>query len=146
MLKVPFIDQLSIECFSSSDCSQLDMVLSRLDISQRPSNLYAGDNATLTCRVSSVSRRTTLMWTVDNVIYNTSGTFNTSRGQIVLSYSAFDSVATCSLSSNLTILDVSMDSEGIYTCTAISNNSTTKSNVSLMLSRNNQTATSSGEF
>jgi len=137
---------LSIECFSSLDCSQLDMVLSRLDISQHPSNLDAGDNATLSCQVSSVSRRTTLMWTVDNVTYNTSGTFNTSRGQIVLSYSAFDSVVTCSLSSNLTILNVSMDSEGIYTCTAISNNSTTKRNVSLMLSRSNQTATSSGEF
>ena len=122
------------------------MVSPNLALSQHSSNINSSDNVTLTCRVSSATRRTTLMWIVDNVIYNTSGTFNTSRGQIVLSYSAFDSVATCSLSSNLTILDVSMDSEGIYTCTAISNNSTTKSNVSLMLSRNNQTATSSGEF
>jgi len=118
-------------------------------LSQHPSNIDSSDNVTLTCRVSSVTRRTTLMWTVDNVTYNTSGTFNTSRGQIVLSYSAFDSVDSCSKSSNLTILNVSMDSEGIYTCTAIDNNSTTETNVSLTLpalSSTIRSSSSSGEF
>ena len=135
--------------FSSSDCSVLAMVSPKLALRLLPSNLDAGDNATLTCRVSSVTRRTTLMWTVDNVTYNTSGTFNTSRGQIVLSYSAFDSVVACSLSSNLTILNVSMDSEGIYTCTAIDSNSTTKRNVTLMLPAlpsTIQSSSSIGEF
>jgi len=125
------------------------MVSPNLALSQHSSNINSSDNVTLTCRVSSATRRTTLMWIVDNVIYNTSGTFNTSRGQIVLSYSAFDSVDSCSLSSNLTVLNVSMDSEGIYTCTAISNNSTTKSNVSLALpglSSTIQSLSSSGEL
>ena len=109
------------------------MVSPKLGLSQRPSNISTGDNTTLTCRISSVTRHTTLMWTVDNVTYNTSGTFNTSRGQIVLSYSAFDSVDSCSKSSNLTILNVSMDSEGIYQCTAMNSNSASTSNVSITL-------------
>jgi len=134
--------------FSISDCSLHNIVLPNLALTQPPSNLNASDNATLTCRVSSATRRTTLMWTVDNVTYNTSGTFNTSRGQIVLSYSAFDSVNSCSKSSNLTILNVSMGSAGIYTCTAIDNNSTITSNVTLTLpalSSAIQRSSSSGE-
>ena len=135
--------------FFSSDCSVLAMVSLKLALRPPPSNLDAGDNGTLTCRVSSATRRTTLMWTVDNVIYNTSGTFNTSRGQIVLSYSTFDTVVSCSLSSNLTVLNVSMDSEGIYTCTAIDSNSAIKGNVSLELSPLSsiiQSSSSIGEF
>ena len=122
------------------------MVPPVLALNQPSSNLSIGGSATLKCRISSISRHATLVWTVDNVTYNTSGTFNTSRGQIVLSYSAFDSVVACSLSSNLTILNVSMDSEGIYTCTAIENNFVVKYNASLVVSSNTQTSSSnSGE-
>ena len=119
------------------------MVFPVVALKQHSSNLITGDSATLKCRISSVSRYAALMWTVDNVIYNTSGTFNTSRGQIVLSYSAFNSIPSCSKSSNLTILDVSMDSEGIYICTAIQNNFVVKRNVSLVVSSNTQTSSSS---
>ena len=123
------------------------MVSPVIALNQPPSNLSIGGSATLKCRISSVSRHATLVWTVDNVIYNTSGTFNTSRGQIVLSYSAFDSVYSCSKSSNLTILDVSVDSEGIYTCTAIENKFIVKYNASLVVSSNTQISSSnSGEF
>ena len=90
-----------------------------------------------------MTRHTALMWTVDNVTYDTSGTFNTSRGQIVLSFSTFDSAVTCSKSSNLTILNVSMDSEGVYSCSAIDNNSIATSNVSLALNSTIQRSSSS---
>ena len=129
--------------FSLSDCSLHKLISSQLALSQPPTNLVASDNTTLNCRVSSVTRHTTLMWTVDNVTYDTSGTFNTSRGQIVLSFSTFDSAVTCSKSSNLTILNVSMNSEGVYSCSAIDNNSTATSNVSLALSSTIQRSSSS---
>jgi len=137
-------DKLS-STYSISDCSLFSSVRPLTTLSQPPSNLVAGDSTTLTCKVSSVTRYTTFMWTVDNITYNTSGTFNTSRGQIVLSYSTFDSAVTCSKSSNLTILNVSMDSEGVYSCSAIQNNYITDHNMSLVMSSNVQTS-SSGEF
>ena len=133
--------------FYLSDCFLHSVVPPVLALNQPSSNLSIGGSATLKCRISSVSRHATLAWTVDNVTYNTSGTFNTSRGQIVLSYSAFNSVDSCSKSSNLTMLNVSMDSEGIYTCTTIENNFVVKYNASLAVSSNTQASSSnSGEF
>ena len=69
---------------------------------------------------------------VNGVTYNMTGIFTSSRGQLVVEQSPVDTV-NCRISSSLTVLNVQLNSQGVYTCILLHNNVTLSSNRSLML-------------
>ena len=84
-------------------------------ISQPPLNINVGDNVTLKCSASPITKNASLHWVVDGDEYNTTGIFSSSRGQLMVEEPVLDTVS-CMISSSLTIFDVQLDSQGVYTC------------------------------
>ena len=89
-------------------------------------------NVTFICNAAPIIRNASLYWVVDGVTYNMNGTFTSSRGQLVVEQSPVDAVI-CRISSSLTVLNVQLNSQGVYTCSLLHNNVTLSSNRSLTL-------------
>ena len=69
---------------------------------------------------------------VDGVIYNFTGVYSSSRGQIMVEQSAFDA-SVCMISSSLTVLNVLSNSQGVYSCIIQDNTFVLSKNKSLVL-------------
>ena len=87
---------------------------------------------TFICNALSITRNASLHWVVDGVTYNMTGTFASSRGQLVVEQLPVDAV-NCRISSSLTVLNVQLNSQGVYTCSLLHNNITLSRNESLTL-------------
>ena len=95
-----------------------------------PTNING--NVTFICTALSITRNSSLHWVVDGVTYNMTGTFASSRGQLVVEQLPVDAV-NCRISSSLTVLNVQLNSQGVYTCSLLHNNVTLSRNESLTL-------------
>ena len=89
-------------------------------------------NVTFICDALSITRNASLHWVVDGVTYNMTGTFTSSRGQLVVEQLPVD-VVNCRISSSLTVLNVQLNSQGAYTCSLLQNNVILSRNESLTL-------------
>ena len=78
-------------------------------------NINVGDNVTLKCNASPITKNASLHWVVDGDEYNITGIFSSSRGQLMVEEPVLDTVS-CMISSSLTIFDVQLNSQGVYTC------------------------------
>ena len=124
------------------DCSRFATTFSSTTpsfrLSELPSTINTNANVTLSCNASVVTKNASLSWIVDGVTYNTTGIYNSSRGQLMIRHSVFDA-SKCTTSSSLSILNVQSSSQGAYTCTLHDNNFTT--NASRLLMLNGQSST-----
>ena len=120
-----------------SDCFRVtvDFVMPSFIVSE-PINMNG--NVTFLCNATSITRNASLHWMVDGVTYNMTGTFTSSRGQLVVEQSAVD-IDNCKISSSLTVLNVQSNSQGVYTCSLQDNNFTLSRNRSLMVDIENST-------
>lgn len=121
-----------------SDCSLFQSKPSVLVLSPLPSIINVNDNVTLQCTASSVYSDVLLYWMVDGIIYNTSGVFSSSRGQLIVEQSPFDAVA-CKKPSSLTVLNVQSNSQGPYSCILQNNDFTNSTSTLLMLNMESPT-------
>ena len=112
-----------------SDCSRLANSTPILILKE---TMNTNGNVTFLCDAFSITRNGSLHWVVDGVTYNTTGTFNSSRGQLVVEHSPVDTI-NCRISSSLTVLNVQLNSQGVYTCNLQDNNVTLSRNTSLMV-------------
>ena len=101
-------------------------------LSQPPPFINVNDNITLECNAASITKNALLYWVVDGITFNTTGTFSTSRGQLMVEQSAVDTVD-CSISSSLTVLNVQLNSQGVYNCVVQDLNVTLSMSAFIML-------------
>ena len=96
------------------DCSVFESVMPSFTLTN-PSFINPNNNVTLQCTAQSVTQNVLLYWMVDGMPFNMTGTFSTSRGQLMVEQSAVDTVF-CSISSSITVLNVQLNSQGVYNC------------------------------
>ena len=101
-------------------------------ISQPSVNINVGDNVTIQCTASPITKNASLHWVVEGDEYNTTGIFSSSRGRLMVEEPVLDAVE-CIISSSLTIADVQLNSQGVYICSLQDNNYTLTKNTSLTL-------------
>ena len=65
-------------------------------------------------------------------MYNFTGVYSSSRGQLMVEQSAFDA-SVCMISSSLTVLNVLSNSQGVYSCIIQDNTFVLSKNKSLVL-------------
>ena len=102
-----------------------------LNYNQPSSGFNANENITLLCDASAVTKNASLSWVVDGVIYNSTGVFDSLRGQLMVEQSTL-SFNSCSISSTLTVLNTQSDSQGVYRCILQDNIFVLSKNVTLM--------------
>ena len=113
-----------------SDCSRSADSIPLLILKQ---TISMNGNVTFLCDAFVITRNGSLHWVVDGVTYNMTGTFTSSRGQLVVEQSPVDTI-NCTISSSLTVLnDGQLNSQGVYTCNLQDNNVTLSRNSSLMV-------------
>ena len=119
------LSSLVLDCFQfTSDSTMPSFVLSE--------PIHISKNVTFLCNASLITRNALLHWMVDGVTFNITGTFTSSRGQLVVKQSAVDTF-NCRISSSLTVHNVQLNSQGVYTCILQDNNVTLSRNRSLMV-------------
>ena len=84
-------------------------------LSEPPPFINVNDNVTLQCIAASITKNVSLYWLVDGIPFNTTGTFSTPRGQLIVEQSAVDTMD-CSISSSLTVYNIQLNSQGVYNC------------------------------
>lgn len=118
------------------ECAIFGLFTPSLVINQPPL-FSANENVTLLCSASAVTKHASLIWMVDGVIYNSTGVFSNSRGQLMVVQSVFN-VSICTISSSLTVLNAQSNSEGVYTC-IVQDNSFVNESLMLQLQMNDST-------
>ena len=82
---------------------------------------------------------------VDGVVYNSTGVFSSSRGQLMVEQSTFDANI-CKIASSLTVLNAQSNSQGVYSCIIQDNPFVLSKNKSLMLQLQMSDSTTKGLF
>lgn len=122
---------------SHSDCSFYASITPSFVVNH-PSLFSTSDNITFLCVASAVTRNASLVWMVDSVIYNSTGVFNSSKGQLIVQHSSFDA-RVCKISSSLTVLNAQSKSQGVYICILQDNSFILSKNNSVLLQMENST-------
>ena len=114
-IKLITCTSISVKLFFITDCSAFAAVMPSFTLSGPRPFINVNDNVTLQCTASSITKNALLYWIVDGIPYNTTGTFSTSRGQLMVEQPLLDAVD-CRISSSLTVFNVQLNSQCVYNC------------------------------
>ena len=115
-----------------ADCFEFASIMASLTLSEPPLIINTNDNVTLQCTASSLTKNSSLHWIVDDVPYNMTGIFITSRGELMIDLSPLRTTD-CTIMSSLTVFNVQLNSQGVYHCVVQDNNFTLSMSRSILL-------------